>query len=81
MKIYHQLADFHPPRYSVVTSGTFDGVHLGHQKILGRLKELAERKQGETVLLTYWPHPRLILQPEDNSPRLLTTLTEKVKLL
>ena len=81
MKIYHQLADFHPPRYSVVTSGTFDGVHLGHQKILGRLKELAEHKQGETVLLTYWPHPRLILQPEDNNLRLLTTLTEKVKLL
>ena len=81
MKIYHQLADFHPPQYSVVTSGTFDGVHLGHQKILGRLKELAARKQGETVLLTYWPHPRLILQPEDNSLRLLTTLTEKVKLL
>jgi riboflavin kinase/FMN adenylyltransferase len=81
MKIYHQLADFHPPQYSIVTSGTFDGVHLGHQKILGRLKELAARKQGETVLLTYWPHPRLILQPEDNSLRLLTTLTEKVKLL
>ncbi len=81
MKIYHQLADFHPPRYSVVTSGTFDGVHLGHQKILGRLKELAERKQGETVLLTYWPHPRLILQPKDNNLRLLTTLTEKVKLM
>jgi riboflavin kinase/FMN adenylyltransferase len=54
---------------------------LGHQKILGRLKELAERKQGETVLLTYWPHPRLILQPEDKSLRLLTTLSEKVKLL
>ncbi len=81
MKIYHQLADFHPPRYSVVTSGTFDGVHLGHQKILGRLKELAARKQGETVLLTYWPHPRLILQPKDNNLRLLTTLTEKVKLM
>lgn len=81
MKIYHQLADFHPPHYSVVTSGTFDGVHLGHQKILGRLKELATRKQGETVLLTYWPHPRLILQPEDKSLRLLSTLSEKVKLL
>lgn len=81
MKIYHQLADFHPPQYSVVTSGTFDGVHLGHQKILGRLKELAARKQGETVLLTYWPHPRLILQPEDKSLRLLSTLSEKVNLL
>jgi len=81
MKIYHQLADFHPPNYSVVTSGTFDGVHLGHQKILRRLKELATRRQGETVLLTYWPHPRMILQPEEDSLRLLTTLTEKVKLL
>ncbi|MCM0041435.1 MAG: bifunctional riboflavin kinase/FAD synthetase [Algoriphagus sp.] len=81
MKIYHQLSEFHPPRYAVVTSGTFDGVHLGHQKILRRLKELALREGGETVLLTYWPHPRLILQPEDHSLRLLTTLPEKVKLL
>ena len=81
MKIYLQLADFHPPHFSIVTSGTFDGVHLGHQKILARLKELATRKQGETVLLTYWPHPRLILQPEDKSLRLLSTLSEKVNLL
>lgn len=81
MKIYQQLTDFHPPHFSVVTSGTFDGVHLGHQKILRRLQELATRKQGETVLLTYWPHPRLILQPDDKSLRLLTTLSGKVKLL
>lgn len=81
MKIYHQLPDFHPPHYAVVTSGTFDGVHLGHQKILERIKELAAQKQGETVLLTYWPHPRVILKPEDQSLRLLTTLPEKVKLL
>jgi riboflavin kinase/FMN adenylyltransferase len=81
MKIYQQLSDFHPPHFSVVTSGTFDGVHLGHQKILRRLQELASQKKGETVLLTYWPHPRLILKPEDNSLRLLTTLSEKVKLL
>lgn len=81
MKIYQQLTDFHPPHFSVVTSGTFDGVHLGHQKILCRLQELARSKQGETVLLTYWPHPRLILQPQDKSLRLLSTLSEKVKLL
>ena len=81
MKIYQQLTDFHPPHFSVVTSGTFDGVHLGHQKILRRLQELARSKQGETVLLTYWPHPRLILQPQDKSLRLLSTLSEKVKLL
>lgn len=81
MKIYQQLTDFHPPHFSVVTSGTFDGVHLGHQKILRRIQELASSKQGETVLLTYWPHPRLILQPQDKSLRLLSTLSEKVKLL
>ncbi len=81
MKIYQKLTDFHPPHFSVVTSGTFDGVHLGHQKILRRLQELASSKQGETVLLTYWPHPRLILQPQDKSLRLLSTLSEKVKLL
>lgn len=81
MKIYQRLTDFHPPTYSVVTSGIFDGVHLGHQKILSRIKELAIRKQGETILLTYWPHPRLVLQPENTSLRLLTTLTEKVHLL
>ena len=81
MKIYQQLTDFHPPHFSVVTSGTFDGVHLGHQKILRRLQELASSKQGETVLLTYWPHPRLILQPQDKSLRLLSPLSEKVKLL
>ena len=56
MKIYQQLTDFHPPHFSVVTSGTFDGVHLGHQKILRRLQELATRKQGETVLLTSSPN-------------------------
>jgi len=81
MKIYQQLTDFHPPHFSVVTSGTFDGVHLGHQKILRRLQELASSRHGETVLLTYWPHPRLILQPQDKSLRLLSTLSEKVKLL
>lgn len=81
MKIYHQLSDFHPPDFSVVTSGTFDGVHLGHQKILQRLRELASRKGGETILLTYWPHPRLILQPEQSGLKILSTLTEKIKLL
>lgn len=81
MKIYQQLTDFRPPIFSVVTSGTFDGVHLGHQKILKRLKEIAQKNQGETVLLTYWPHPRLILWPEEKSLQLLSTFEEKVELL
>jgi riboflavin kinase/FMN adenylyltransferase len=81
MKIYQGLTDFHPPKNPVVTSGTFDGLHLGHQKILNRLQELAKSKEGETVLLTYWPHPRLVLQPNSNSLRLLSTFSEKVNLL
>ena len=81
MKIYQGLTDFHPPKNPVVTSGTFDGLHLGHQKILNRLQELAKSKGGETVLLTYWPHPRLVLHPNSNSLRLLSTFSEKVNLL
>lgn len=81
MRIYYHLDDFTPLPYAVVTSGTFDGVHLGHQKILNRLKETAQRYQGETVVLTYWPHPRLVLYPDDQSLRLLNTFEEKAELL
>lgn len=81
MKIYHTLDDFTRLPYAVVTSGTFDGVHLGHQKILLRLKEVAERNRGETVVITFWPHPRLVLKPDDQSLRLLNTFEEKAELL
>jgi riboflavin kinase/FMN adenylyltransferase len=81
MKIYRDPGSFQRLHYAVVTSGTFDGVHLGHQKILNRLKEVAEKNNGETVLLTYWPHPRLVLNPEDDSVRLLNTFSEKAELL
>lgn len=81
MKIYHGLDDFTRLNYAVVTSGTFDGVHLGHQKILTRLKELAKLMKGETVVITFWPHPRLVLYPADNSLKLLNTFEEKAELL
>jgi riboflavin kinase/FMN adenylyltransferase len=81
MKIYHTLEDFSRLRYGVVTSGTFDGVHLGHQKILQRLREVAEKNQGETVVITFWPHPRLILKPEEPFMKLLNTFEEKAELL
>lgn len=81
MKIYHTLDDFTRLDYAVVTSGTFDGVHLGHQKILARLAEIAAKNSGETVVITYWPHPRLVLRPDDLSLKLLNTFEEKTELL
>lgn len=81
MKIYHGIDDFGKLDCAVVTSGTFDGVHVGHQKIFARLREIAQKSQGETVVLTFWPHPRLVLHPEDNSLKLLNTFEEKALLL
>ncbi|MGK6350881.1 bifunctional riboflavin kinase/FAD synthetase [Parapedobacter sp. DT-150] len=81
MRIYRNLEDFIPLDNAVVTIGTFDGVHVGHQKILSTLKECARMINGETVLLTFFPHPRLILHPEDDSLRLISDIEEKVQLL
>ena len=81
MKIYHGIDDFTRLDYAVVTSGTFDGVHVGHQKILNRLREIASRNHGETVVITFWPHPRLVLHPEDDTLKLLNTFEEKAELL
>lgn len=81
MKIYHSIDDFVPLPFAVVTSGTFDGVHLGHQIILQRLKEVARKNGGETVVITFWPHPRLVLNPQDESLKLLNTFEEKAVLL
>lgn len=81
MKIHEGFQDIQPLSYAVVTSGTFDGVHVGHQKILQRLKEIAKKNNGETVVLTYWPHPRLVLYPEQTDLKLLNTFEEKAKFL
>lgn len=81
MKIYHGIEDFKRLEYAVVTSGTFDGVHVGHQKILSRLKEIARKNNGETVVITFWPHPRLVLYPEQTDLKLLNTFEEKAELL
>ena len=81
MKIYEGLEDFHTISNAVVTSGTFDGVHLGHQKIIGRIREIARKIEGETVLITFWPHPRLVLYPNEHNLRLLSTFEEKANLL
>ncbi|MGQ1908802.1 bifunctional riboflavin kinase/FAD synthetase [Marinifilum sp. RC60d5] len=80
MKIYTDLKDFSAIN-PVVTIGTFDGVHLGHRKVIRRLQELAHKVKGETVIFTFYPHPRLVLNKENNGLRLINTLEEKKVLL
>jgi riboflavin kinase/FMN adenylyltransferase len=81
MKVYKHLSEFSPIKNAVVTTGTFDGVHIGHQKIIHRVKEIAHQIAGESVIITFHPHPRLVLFPEDNHLKILNTLPEKIKLL
>jgi riboflavin kinase/FMN adenylyltransferase len=81
MNIYHNIDEFTRLNNAVVTIGTFDGVHIGHRKIISGIKELAESTGGETVLLTFFPHPRMILHPEDESIKLINTINEKAELL
>lgn len=65
----------------ILTIGVFDGVHLGHQRVLDRLKEIAKQKEGESVVVTLWPHPRLVLDNDVESLRLLNNIEEKKYLL
>lgn len=77
MKIYRSLDEFTTLSNAIVTIGTFDGVHIGHQKILSKLRECAAEQNGETVLLTFFPHPRLIINPNDENLRLINDIEEK----
>ena len=79
MKVHRDLNNFnaHNP---VLTIGTFDGVHLGHRKIIARLHDLAASLNGESVIFTFDPHPRKVVAPSETNLRLLTTLDEKIAL-
>lgn len=81
MNIYHSISDFKHVERPIVTTGTFDGVHFGHRKIIQRLNEIAQQQDGESVLLTFYPHPRMVLFPNDHQLQLLNTLDEKIDLL
>ncbi len=81
MKVYHRLVDFKALPHAVVTSGTFDGVHLGHQKILKSLNEIAHEKGGESVVLTFWPHPRMVVSGDSQQLKLISTISEKIELI
>jgi riboflavin kinase/FMN adenylyltransferase len=81
MRIFHSLSELPAFRRPMLTQGTFDGVHTGHRIILDRVRALAETEDGESVVLTFFPHPRLVLFPHDESLKLLSTLPEKAALL
>lgn len=81
MKVYQGIEEFKPLKHAVSTIGTFDGVHAGHQRIIARLTEVAASEKGESVVLTFFPHPRMVLQPDDNNLKLLTTMSERIELL
>ena len=79
MKIHRDLNSFQA-KNPVLTIGTFDGVHLGHRKIITRLQEIARGMNGESVIFTFDPHPRKVVAPNESSLRILTTLDEKIEL-
>lgn len=81
VKIHTDFSHFKIDRNSIVTIGTFDGVHSGHQKIIERVHHIAKEKDCESVLLTFYPHPRMVLHPEDHDLRLLSTPEEKAEML
>jgi riboflavin kinase / FMN adenylyltransferase len=81
MKVYTDLAQLPDFQSSVITIGSFDGVHSGHQKILQQLNALAEGVKGESVVITFHPHPRFVVKGKNDNLKLLTTIKEKIDLL
>jgi len=81
MHIYRNIDHLPAFRRAVITIGTFDGVHSGHQKILEQLRQEAARIDGETVIITFHPHPRKIVKGATADIRLINTLQEKIELL
>src|ERR1051326_6942591 len=81
MKVYRNVDQLPPFRNAVITIGTFDGVHEGHRKIITHLKKEAENINGETVIITFHPHPRKVVSSAILGIRLINTLDEKMELL
>ena len=81
MKVFTSIPDYPSENKSIVTIGTFDGVHLGHRVILKRMKEIAKKTKGKSVLLTFSPHPRHVLHKDNQDMKLITTLQEKQDLI
>lgn len=81
MEIYRSIEAVRALGRPVVTLGTFDGVHLGHLSILDKLKEIASGLNAQTLIITFDPHPRLVLQQDNKSLRFITSLQERIERL
>ena len=80
MQIHYNLDNFKAVN-PVVTIGTFDGVHLGHREVISELKRISSISGGESVVFTFEPHPRIVIAPQEDSLRLLSTKNEKINLM
>lgn len=80
MKIFHSISAFHTNKKTIITLGTFDGVHIGHQKIIEKLILSAKASHCDSLVLTFFPHPRMVLQ-EQSEIKLLNTIEERTELL
>lgn len=80
MQIHYGLEVFKAIK-PVVTIGTFDGVHLGHREVITELRKISLETGGESVVFTFSPHPRMVVNPDEDSIRLLSTIEEKSALL
>ena len=81
MKVHQNLTQLPSFRNAVITIGSFDGVHQGHQKIIAQVNDLARSIGGESVLITFHPHPRMVIYPREGSVQLIDTIEEKISLL
>jgi len=81
LKVFNGIESYDSPVPTAITTGTFDGVHKGHRKILDQLISEARSINGKSVLVTFSPHPRLVLFPDSKGPLLLTTMEERMHLL
>lgn len=81
MRVFQNLATLPKFKNAVITIGSYDGVHAGHQQIIQRVNDIAKEVGGESVLITFHPHPRLVLVPDDTSLKLITSVNEKIEVL
>jgi len=81
MKIYRTLDTAKFIRFPTITIGTFDGVHIGHQRVINYLNEQAKKMNGESVVITFEPHPKTVIMPENHNVKLIQTNEEKYQKL